>query len=95
MSDTEPFDPTMALARFRELEALINLELVTNPEWQRMRTRGDTSFLLDSGHFAEQNRLTENIERHGYTIVDQYDEVTGDPIYSIEPLLPEPSDQGH
>lgn len=82
---SEPFDPTMALARYRELEALMNLELAQKPEWQEMRARGDTSFLLDSRYFAEQNRLEEEIERHGYTIVSADDE-SGNPIYEIEPL---------
>lgn len=78
----EPFNPTMAIARYRELEAMLNLELLNNPRWQEMRANGDTSFLLDSGYFAEQNRLMEEVERHGYTIVD-YEDENGDPIWEI------------
>lgn len=81
----EPFNPTMALARYRELEALLNLELANRPDWQKMRQQGDTSFLLDSGYFAKQNRLMEEIERQGYTIVD-YEDENGNPIYGIEPM---------
>ena len=83
--EQEEFNPTMALASFRELEALMNLELACKPEWQEMRAKGNTSFLLDSRYFAEQNRLTEEIERHGYTIVD-YEDENENPIYAIEPM---------
>jgi hypothetical protein len=79
----EPFNPTMAIARYRELEALLNLELLKNLEWQERRARGDTSFLLDSPYFAEQNRLMEEVERHGYSIVDYEDDETGDTIYAL------------
>jgi len=79
------FNPTLAIARYRELESLLNLELLHNPRWQAMREQGDTSFLQDSGHFAEQNRLAEEIERNGYTIVDSEDEA-GNTVYGIETL---------
>lgn len=81
----EPFNPEMALARYRELEALMNLEIINNPHWQVRRAAGDTSFLRESKNFAAQDALLEEIERNGYTITDREDE-QGNPIYEIEPL---------
>lgn len=82
--EQKPFDPTLAIARYRELEALLNLELLKREDWQQKRAQGDTSFLLDSPLFAEQNRIMEEADRAGYWIVDAEDE-NGNPIYGIEP----------
>lgn len=79
------FNPTEALARYRELEGLLNLELLNNPEWQAMREREDTSFLLASPHFRAQEQLLQEIDENGYTIIDSEDE-NENPIYEIEPL---------
>ncbi len=84
MTDT-PFDPTLAIARYRELDALLFLQLLNRPDWQARRTHGDTSFLLDSPIFAEQNRIMEEADRHGYAIIDSEDE-RGHTIYEIEPM---------
>ena len=79
------FDPTQALARYRELEALLNLELINNPVWQRMRAQGDTSFLRESRHFQAQEKLSDEIEANGYTLIDSEDEQENT-VYEIEPL---------
>jgi hypothetical protein len=82
------FDPTAALARYRELEGLLNLELFQNPRWQAMRAQGDTSFLLTSRYFQEQERLVQEIDANGYSLFDSED-LEGEsehPIYEIEPL---------
>lgn len=79
------FDPTEALARYRELESLLNLELISKPQWQAMRRKGDTSFLLASRHFQEQERLSIEIEENGYTILLSEDK-NENPVYEIEPL---------
>jgi hypothetical protein len=34
------FNPSLALARYRELEALLTLEMFTTPAWLAMRERG-------------------------------------------------------
>ena len=81
----ETFDPTLAIARYRELEALLNLELLRNTRWQEMRAQGDTSFLRESPLFAEQEQLMEEAERNGYAIVWSEDE-NEKPLYGIEPL---------
>jgi hypothetical protein len=79
------FNPTEALARYRELEGLLNLELINNPKWQAMRAQGDTSFILTSRHHQAQEQLLEEIEKNGYTIIDSEDE-NENPVYEIEPL---------
>lgn len=80
----DTFNPTMALAHYRELEALMNLAIINNLEWQERRANGDTSFLLQNKHFIEQNKLMEEIDRQGYILVN-YEDENGDPIYAIEP----------
>lgn len=82
---SKDFDPTQALARYRELEGLLNLELINNPKWQKMRAQGDTSFLLTSRYFQAQVQLMREIEENGYTIIDTDDD-NEHPIYEIEPL---------
>jgi hypothetical protein len=79
------FNPTEALARYRELEALLNLELINNQQWQAMRAEGDTSFLQTSRHFQAQERLLKEIDENGYTLIDSEDE-DENPVYEIEPL---------
>jgi hypothetical protein len=79
------FNPTEALARYRELEALLNLELINTPKWQAMRAQGDTSFLQTSRHFQAQEQLSREIEENGYTLIDSEDE-NENPVYEIEPL---------
>jgi hypothetical protein len=79
------FNLTNALARYRELEGLPNLEIINNPVWQARRAQGDTHFLLDSRYFQEQEQLAREIEANGYTILELEDEEEN-PIYEIEPL---------
>lgn len=79
------FNPTEALARYRELEGLLNLELINTPKWQALRAQGDTSFLLTSRHFQAQEQLLKEIEENGYGIIDSEDE-DENPVYEIEPL---------
>ena len=82
----QTFEPFLALARYQELDALLHLELFNRPDWQKRRARGDTTFLLESKHFQEQNCLLETISANGYDIIDHGDdEAPGyKPIYGIE-----------
>ncbi|HEU5375556.1 MAG TPA: hypothetical protein VFV38_08970 [Ktedonobacteraceae bacterium] len=50
-----------------------------------MRAQGDTSFLLTSRHFQEQERLVQEIDENGYSLLDSEDE-NEHPVYEIEPL---------
>lgn len=79
------FNPTEALARYRELEGLLNLELINNPIWQAMRAQGETRFLQTSRHFQAQEWLIKEMEENGYTLIDLEDE-NENPVYEIEPL---------
>jgi len=50
------FDPQEAIIRWRGLEALLNLELLTRDDWQRAREMGDPRWMLTSKYFQEQER---------------------------------------
>lgn len=82
----QQFEPFLALARYQELEVLLNLELINRPDWQERRTQGDTTFLLESKYFQEQNQLLEVIASNGYDIIDHGDDEAPEykPVYGIE-----------
>ena len=81
--EAEPFNPELAIARYRELEALLNLELLNRSDWQEQRARGEYGWLRKSRHFLAQEKLMTEADRNGYSIVD-YEDENGNPIYGIE-----------
>ena len=85
----QTFNPDHALIRYRELEALLNLELITRDDWQRARAAGDMRWLQLSKHFQAQEALCQEIEAHGYEI-NAYEDDDENPIYVIEKIGEDP-----
>lgn len=77
------FHPELALARYRELEALLRLELLCHPDWQEQRAQGNYEWLRTNTYFIEQAILLNIITQNGYAIVDCEDEETGNTITKI------------
>lgn len=81
--EEQAFNPDFALARYRELEALLNLELAKHPEWQRRREQDDYEWLRTHPYFIEQEQVADSLADHGYDITFDEDDVTGKPIYEL------------